>query len=141
MIKYKTTQQEVEFNDFGVTEPRLYGLVHALALFVSDEFGKDIVVTGVARHEGSPSSPHYIREDQPQTRAVDIRCHHNYFTEEEHWAIREWLKIHFPRSDMEALELTIADWYGTMRHHGTGDGEHLHVCIEPLAQFRKKLLS
>lgn len=136
MLDFKTIQQQAEFED--LTEPRLYGMILALARYVEEEFGKDIVVVDVARMNSS--GPHGIREDQPESRAVDIRCHFGHFTEEELWAIKEWLKLHFPRSDMLELEATIAGWHGTIRHHGTEAQEHIHACIEPLSSFRKALL-
>ncbi len=137
MIDFKNIQQEVEFEE--LTEPRLYGMVLALVRFVENEFGKDLILTDVARMNSS--GPHGIREEQPECRAVDIRCHFEYFTEEELWAMKEFLKTHFPRSDMEALEASIAGWYGTLRHHGSGAKEHIHVCVEPLSAFRKALLT
>jgi hypothetical protein len=130
-IQFKDIAQMDEFNDLTVIEPRLYGMVLALANFCETQFHKDLVITDVFRPGNS--GPH------GQGRAVDVRAHWNYWTPEELNRIGLWLRRHFPRSDMRALERTIDGWIGTLRHHGENAEEHLHLCVEPLGQFRTAL--
>jgi len=130
-IQFKDLSQMDEFNDLTITEPRLYGMVLALSNFCATEFNKDVVITDVFRHGNS--GPH------GQGRAVDIRAHWGYWTKDELSRIGLWLRRHFPRSDMRTLERTIDGWIGTMRHHGENAEEHLHLCVEPLKQYREAL--
>jgi len=139
MIRYKTPEVEREFNNPRQTDPRLYGMVHALAVFVQSTMGKDIWLTDVARYTGRLDSPHRIHEGNPLSRAVDIRCHHGYFTERELLIIQHWLRDNFPRSDMARYEpggdTPIDNWLGVSRVHGEGDNEHIHVTVERRAQL------
>jgi len=145
MVKFQELRDQNEFNNPEVTEARVYGIVHALANFAWVMFKKDVWVTNVARFKDdgafkmNPTSPHAITDDNPRSRAVDIRAHHGYWTAEELRALKNYLRQNFPRSDMETHEKAIAGWYGTLRHHGDGANEHLHICVEPLDQLWEKL--
>lgn len=141
-ICYKDTRQHDEFNDAEVVDPRLYGMIHALAAFCERMFGKDVWITCV-KDDGvrgrASSSPHVIGPGNPRVRAVDVRAHHGYWQDSELRAIKNWLKINFPRSDMSNLEVQFDGWYGTLRHHGVGLDEHLHITVEPLEQLRRAI--
>ena len=88
------------------------------------KYKKRVVITDV--HRDDPDSPH------SEWRAGDARANHDYWTTEQKREILEWLRVNFPRSDMEALEDLIPSWYGTARIHGDGANEHIHICVEPL---------
>ena len=139
MIKYKSPEVEREFNTPHICDARLFGLVHALARYVSKTMDKDIWLTDVARWTGRLDSPHRIHDDNPRSRAVDIRCHRGFFTENELAIIQYWLRDTFPRSDMARYEHSgatpIEGWIGISRRHGDGDHEHLHVTVEPRTQM------
>ena len=130
-LQFKDVDQSDQFGDLTITEPRLYGLVCALANFCDTSFNKDLVVTDVFRPGNS--GPH------GQGRAVDVRAHYGYWTETELSRITLWLRRHFPRSDMRKLEQTIEGWIGPLRHHGENSHEHLHITVEPLNQYREAL--
>lgn len=134
MLKFKSPEVEREFESDHICDPRLHGLIHALARWVDQVIGKDIVLTDVARYDGPLTSPHRIHEGNPRSRAADIRVHSNYFSPEQILAIQYWLRDNFPRSDMTRYEAggssAVQGWIGTSRHHGDGDDEHLHVAVE-----------
>ena len=136
-LRFKGNVQESQFNDPEMIDPRIHGLIHALNAFVWRMFRKAVWVTDVARVGGK--GPHGIRAEHKMSRAVDVRAHFNYWTPEELRAIKAWLRRNFPRSDQEQLERDIDGWYGTLRHHGEDAHEHLHICVEPLDQFREAL--
>ena len=130
-LRFRDLDQMDQFNDLTIIEPRLYGMVVALANFCDTSWKKDVVVTDVFRTGNS--GPH------GQGRAVDVRAHYNWWTDDQLKMIKLWLRRHFPRSDMVQLEKTIEGWVGSMRHHGENSNEHLHLCVEPLKQFRTAL--
>jgi len=130
-LRFKDIPQMDQFNDLTVIEPRLYGMVVALANFCGTQFQKDVVVTDVFRTQNS--GPH------GQGRAVDVRAHYSWWTDAEMLRIKLWMRRHFPRSDMVELEQTIDGWIGPLRHHGKNSHEHLHLTVEPLDQFRDAL--
>lgn len=139
MIEYKTPEVEREFNNPEQCDPRLYAMVHALARFVQRTMAKDLVLTDVARYTGRLDSPHRIHAGNAVARAVDIRCHHGYFSNNEILIMQYWLRDNFPRSDMARYEFggstPIDGWIGVSRLHGEGDAEHLHVTVEPRSQM------
>jgi hypothetical protein len=139
MLKFKSPEVEREFESEHMCDPRLYGLIHALARWVGQVIGRDIVITDVARYDGPLTSPHRIHEGNPRSRAADIRVHGGYFSAAQILAIQYWLRDNFPRSDMARYEpegsSPIEGWIGTSRHHGDGDNEHLHVAVEERKQF------
>lgn len=134
-LLFKSEDVEAEFFDITITDPRIVGMICALAVFVWASFRKEIVITDIARRSGRADSPHYISEENDRSRAFDMRIHFEYFTSTELRAIKAFLRRYFPRSDMKQLEKSIEGWYGTARHHGHGAKEHLHVSAEPLAQL------
>lgn len=122
----KSKKIEGDLAALPVENPRLYGLLHALSAFCEKAYDKDVILTSIHR-EGT--GPH------PEWRAADVRAKNDYWEIGQITGIKHYLKDHFPRSDQNALEASIQGWHGTLRHHGSGDNEHLHICVEPHEQF------
>ena len=129
----KSKKIEADLRQLPLENPRLYGLLHTLAAFCALACDKDVVLTSI--HREGDGGPH------GQWRAADVRAKNGYWTPEELQDIKDYLRDNFPRSDQNALEGAIQGWYGTLRHHGRGDMEHLHICVEPDEQFQSALFS
>lgn len=121
-VEFKATEIGEQLVQLPLTNPRLYGLIAALGAYCQSRFKKKVIITSLYRK--GDKGPH------GEWRAVDLRAHHGYWTLAELREIQEWLRLNFPRSDMVELEKAIPQWYGTVRIHGAGDHEHIHVCVE-----------
>lgn len=150
MIKYKTPEVEREFNEPTICDPRLHGMIHGLEGFVWQTMRKDIWLTDVARYTGRLDSPHRICDDNPLSRAADIRLKDepstkiiDPFSDNEILIIQHWLRDNFPRSDMVQYEKDganeIEGWIGVSRVHGEGDSKHLHATVERRVKLWKAI--
>lgn len=139
MLKFKTAQAEKEFYDLNIIDARIQAFGFAAAAYATWRFGKDLWVTCVARYHGSKDSPHFVDDDNPRCRAIDIRVKGEWLNEVEELDFKRWARLNFPRSDMLDLEANNSEWSGMIRHHGEGDSEHFHCVVEHRAAYRRAL--
>lgn len=80
-IQFKTTRQETDFGTLPTKNPKLYSITNALSIFVSVNFGKDVVITDVFRtkaefdslYSATPVASRPLDSPHLHWGAVDLR--------------------------------------------------------------------
>ena len=129
-LSFKSPELETQFWSF-LTQPTIRAIVRELGYFCATEKLPMPVITCVWRtldeeQKLNPTladkSPHIIDKDNPLCRAIDIRLHDDYYTNQEIWKLLAFINRFFPRTDN----------FKTALAHGEDSNYHLHIQCENL---------
>ena len=134
-LLFKTRQIRDQFVS-GPVDPRLIGQLLTMGWYCAQEGLPPPFITSLIRWDRT-SSPHY---PNPVCRAADIRCKDDYWEgEENERKVLEFVRRHFPSTDMLLLEGGTNLWIGRTRIHGEGPHRHMHLTVEPRQQYLSRL--
>lgn len=120
-LLFKTVREEDGYNNL---DPRIKGLLLALALWQFLKWGIPLTITCIVRTlqenkdvGGQDNSAHILRPGQLWARAVDLRNHD--LTEQQQAERREFVLSHWNFGQMPAMFHMI--------DHDSGHGQHTHL--------------